>query len=95
MSKHVLFALAIDPTARDAVKAGVPTSQSLASYTLARLVSVHVPSLLKSSLARCQANAVEFFIKVCFLLFDGSEVLASATMGKLCNVWRLENLRLA
>ena len=92
MSKHVLFALGIDPTARDVVKAGVPTSQSLASYTLARLVSVHVPLLRKSSLARCQANVVT---KVCFLLFDGSEVLASATMGKLCNVWRLENLRLA
>ena len=39
VSKHVLFALGVDPTAmQDAVKAGVPTSQSLASCTLCSVV---------------------------------------------------------
>ena len=27
VSKHILFALGVDPTARDAVKAGIPTSE--------------------------------------------------------------------
>ena len=62
--------------------------------------SVHVPSLHKSSiasLARRQANAVEFATKVCFLFFAGSEVLMSGTKGpgKLCNVWCFGKLRLA
>ena len=62
------------------------------------LVSVHVPLLRKSSiasLARHQANAVEVATKVCFSLFDVSELLVSATKGKSCSVWRLGNLRLA
>ena len=83
MSKHVPFALGVDPTARDAGEGG---GSDLV------LQAVHVPSLHKSSiasLARHQANAVEFATKVCFSLFHGSEVIArpmSCTKGKLCNV---------
>ena len=42
-SKHVLFAFGVNCTARGALKAGIPTSSSLASYTcFTVLVSVHV-----------------------------------------------------
>ena len=34
-------------------------------------------SLILPRLTRCQANAVEFATKVCFSLFDGSEVSAT------------------
>ena len=76
-SKHVLFALGVDPTARDA------GFQPLQCH--ARLLSIHVTSLHKSGIAnltRRQANAVGVATKVCFSLFDGSEVLVSATKGK-------------
>ena len=54
VSKQVLFALGVDRTARDAVKARVPTqSRKLRpSQCHARLVSVHVPSLHKSSIIK-------------------------------------------
>ena len=65
VSKHILFALGVDPTARDAGEGG-GFRPNLASYT----------SLVSSSLARHQANAVEFATKVCFSLFHGSEVIA-------------------
>ena len=58
------------------MKARVPTESPFA-VKHARLVSVHVPSLHKSSiasLARHQANATEFATKVCFSLLNGSEV---------------------
>ena len=45
-----------------------------------RLWSVHVPhyiGLVSTSLARHPANAVELATKVCFLLFDDSEVSAT------------------
>ena len=45
-------------------------------------------SLVLPSLARRQANAVEFATKVWFSLFGGSEViprLTLGTMGKLCS----------
>ena len=77
-SKHIVFALGVNPTARDAMKARVPTSKSRklhSSRCHAKLVSIHVPSLHKSctsSLLRRQANAVEFVTKICFSLFDGS-----------------------
>ena len=52
-----------------------------------RLVTVHVPLLHKSivspSLARRQANAVEFATKVWFSLFGGSEVIARLTLGTM------------
>ena len=92
--KHVPFALGVDPTARDAGEGGGSNlvSQATPIGVSCRLVAVHVASLHKSSiasLARCQANAVEFATKVCFSLFHGSEVIArltSCTKGKLCNV---------
>ena len=61
VSKHVLLALGVNPTASDA---GIRLLQCRA-----RLVSVHVPSAHKSSitsLARRQANAVEVATKVSF-----------------------------
>ena len=45
-----------------------------------RLVSLHVPhyiGLVSPSLARHPANAVELATKVCFLLFDESELSAT------------------
>jgi len=87
-----LFALGVDPTARDAVKVGIPTSEPHRQATpLAVETSVRPCfSLHKSriaSLTRRQANAVEFATKVCFSLFDGSKVLTSGMKGKLCNVY--------
>ena len=90
-SKHIFFALGVDRTARNAVKARVSTSESRKlhpSQCHAGLESVYVSMLHKSSitsLARCQAN-VEFATEVCLSLFDGSEILASGTKGKLCNM---------
>ena len=46
----------------------------------------HYIGLASPSLARRQKNGVEFATKVCFSLFDGSEVLAqlmSCTKGKI------------
>ena len=45
----------------------------------------HYVGLVSPSLARHAANAVEFATKVCFLLFDGSEVSATDVMyiGKI------------
>ena len=88
-SKHALFALGVY---RGTMKAGFRPPQCRV-----RLVSIHVPSVRKftiASLTRHQANAVELATKVCFSLFDGSEVLALATKGKSCNIWCLRNLRL-
>ena len=66
-SKHVLFALGVDPTARDASKGESSNLASQATHPLqcrARLVVIDVPSLHKSSIAKprkiCQAIAVEF-----------------------------------
>ena len=38
VSKHFLFALGVDPTARDAVKAVVPTSESSKVHLLRSVV---------------------------------------------------------
>ena len=54
-SKHVLFALGVDPTARDASKGESTDLASQATHPLqcrARLVAVDVPSLHKSSIAK-------------------------------------------
>ena len=77
VSKDVLFVLGVDPTARDASKSGGSdlVSQATPFAVSCGLIAVHVPSLHKSSLARRQANTVEFATKVCFSLFHGSEVL--------------------
>ena len=41
-NKHILFALGVDPTARDAVKAGIPTSEPHRQATpLAVETSIH------------------------------------------------------
>ena len=98
-TKHIPYPYGVESTARDTVMVGIPTSESHKlhpSQCHARLVSVHVPSLHKStitSLARRQANAVEFATKVCFSLFDGSEVMVSDTKRKLYSVLCLRNLR--
>ena len=81
VSKHVPFALGVDPTARDAGEGGGSdlVAQATPFAVSCRLVAVHVPSLHKSSvtsLTRRQANAVEFVNKVYFSLFHGSEVMA-------------------
>ena len=81
VSKHVPFALGVDPTARGAGEGGSSylVLQATPFEVLCGLVAVHVPSLHKSSIAsltRHQANAVEFATKVCFSLFHGSEVIA-------------------
>ena len=94
-SKHVLFTLGVDSTARDAgegngsdlVLQATPFAMSCETT-----VAVHVRSLHKSSVAKPrkrQANAVSFATKVLFSLFGGSEVivrLMSGRMGKLCNM---------
>ena len=36
-----------------------------------------------ASLARCQANTVEFATKVCFALFTGPEVLVMGMKGEI------------
>ena len=89
-----LLLLGVNPTARDAGEGGGSdlVSQATPFAVSCRLVAVHIPSLHKSSitsLARRQANAVEFATKICFSLFHGSEVIArltSCTKGKLCNM---------
>ena len=50
-SKHVLFALGVDPTARDAGEGGGTdlVSQATPFAVSCGLVAVHVPSLHKSS----------------------------------------------
>ena len=94
VTKHIPYPYGVESTARDAVMVGIPTSESHKlhpSQCHARLVSVHVPSLHKSTitnLARRQANAIEFATKVCFSLFDGPEVMASGTKRKQCVVLR-------
>ena len=104
-SKHDIFALGVDPTARDAGKGG---GSDLVSQTTPFAVSWETSSqpsmfprytsLVSPSLARRQTNAVEFVSKVCFSLFDSSKVIARLTLrtkGKFCIVQRLRNLRLA
>ena len=99
------FVLSADRRARDALKSksvtGVGTQSCKLHPSQCRMrdqfafVLPHYVSLVSPSLARRQANAVEFATEVCFSLFDGSEVLArlmSCTKGKLCNMWRLRNL---
>ena len=53
-SKHVLFALGVDPTARDAGEGGGSdlVSQATPFAVLCGLVAVHVPSLRKSSIVK-------------------------------------------
>ena len=54
VSKHI-FALGVDPTAGDAGKGGgsdLVLQTTLALEPRARLVSLHVPSLLKSSITK-------------------------------------------
>ena len=51
VSKHILFALGIDCTTMDAVKAGVSTA-STALQCCVRVISVHFPLLHKSSIAK-------------------------------------------
>ena len=90
--KHVLLALGVDPTARDAGEGGGsdPVSQAtpfaVSCETSSHPMFVRYTSLVSPSLARRQANAVEFATKVLLSLFGGSEVMARLTMGKLCNV---------
>ena len=82
VTKHIPYPYGVESTARDAVMVGIPTSESH---------KLHKSTI--TSLARCQANAGEFATKVCFSLFDGSEVMASGTKRKLCSVLCLGNLR--
>ena len=68
VSKHIPFALGVDPTARDAGEGGDSDldSQATPFAVLYVLVAIHVSSLHKpsiASLARRQANAVEFTTK--------------------------------
>ena len=61
-SKHIIFALGVDPIASSDLR----VSQATPLQCHARQVSVHVPLLHKlsiASLARRQANAVEFATK--------------------------------
>ena len=53
-SKHVLFALSVDPTARDAGKGGGSdlVSQATPFAVSCRLVAIHVPLLHKSSIVK-------------------------------------------
>ena len=72
MSKHVPFALGVDPTARDAGEGGGSdlVSQATPFAVLCGLVAVHVPSLHKSSissLARHQTNAVGLLLALSWL----------------------------
>ena len=86
VSKHVLFALGVDPTARDASEGGgsnLVSQDTPFAVSCETKVAVHVPSLHKSSLARRQANAVKFATKFRFSLFGGSEVIARLTSGTM------------
>ena len=83
MSKHVIFALGVNPTARDAGEGGgsdlvsQATSFAVLCETSSRPCSLAThASLISPSLAKRQANAVEFATKVWFSLFGGSEVIA-------------------
>jgi len=96
VSKHILFALGVDPTAMDAGEGGGSdlVSQATPFAVSCGLVAVHVPSLHKSSIVKPRKTSskccrVCHGTKVCFSLFHGSEVIArltSCTKGKLCNV---------
>ena len=86
------FALGVEPTARDASEVG---GSDLVSQVMPFAVSCETicrpcyTSLVPPSLARRQANAVEFASKVWFSLFSGSEVimrLTSDMMRKLYNM---------
>ena len=86
-SKHVLFVLGVNLTARNAGEGGGSdlVSQATPFAVSCGLVAIHVPryiNLVSPSLARRQANAVEFATKVCF----STARLMSCTKGKLCNV---------
>ena len=108
MNKHVLLVFGVDHTDRDVVMVNSPgfrpslTSYTPSSVTDVRLVFVRAPSLHRSSITKPRnmliiINAIEFPTKVCFSLFDGSEVLAqlmSCMKGNLCNVWHLRNFQL-
>ena len=63
-SKHIVLALSVTCTDRDAVKA---------KFTRVP-ISCRKLHLVEQSLTRRQTNAVEFATKVCFSLFDGLEV---------------------
>ena len=58
-SKHVLFALGVDPTARDAGKGGVSdlVSQAMPFTVSCGLVAVHVPLLHKSSIVKLRVTS--------------------------------------
>ena len=106
VSKHVLLAFGVNCTARESgmlwrwksLRFWPSLHKLYPSQCHLTLVSIHVPLLhivlVSPSLARHQS---EFPTKVCFSLFDGSEVLPArltCTKGKLSNVWHLRNLRL-
>ena len=101
-SKHV-FALDVDPSARDTGEGGSSDLVSQATPFAVLCETSSCPCLFATrlvlpSLATHQSNGVEFTTKVLFSLFGGSEVIARLTsgmIGKLCNVYRLRNLRLA
>ena len=96
MSKH-LFALGVllqpgmpvNSGVSDLVSQATPFAVSCETSSRPCSLATHA-SLVRPSLARCQANAVEFANKVWFLLLGGSEVLIAhltlGTKGKLCNV---------
>ena len=82
MSKPVLFALGVDPTAMKG-RAGKGRGSDLVSQAMPftvswGLVAIHVPSLQKSSIAKPRKTPSKC-CEVCFLLFDGSEVIARLT----------------
>ena len=54
VSRHILFALGVDPTARDANKGGGSdlVSQATPFAVSCGLVAIHVPSLQKSSIVK-------------------------------------------
>ena len=51
-SKHILFALGVNPTARDAGEGGGSDLVSQATPCRARLIAIHVPSLHKFSITK-------------------------------------------
>ena len=66
VSENILVALSVNCVTRDAVRVKFTGFVHCPRYT----------DLVPSSLARCQANAVELATKVCFSLFDvDSEVV--------------------
>ena len=87
--KHVHFALGVDPTARDTGEGEGSdlVSQATPFAVSCGLVAIHVPSLHKSissSLARRQANAVEFALALPWL--RGNSATDVVYEGELCNV---------